>query len=534
MLTLAQAFFEAFNEIDDKFVVEAIEYQCRKTKRIQLKWVVVAAAVIVGLTAVAMAANFLGIKDLLLPSKQANLSDNEIIQTMPVGETISLSGYMNTPESRALAEWTAFLERYDSDGAILDSAGNHLDESMRRYVGYLVYTQEMADELERIADKYGLKLHTEQFDLFAYPELLASCEGYLGQNRGAATYMYEDGSFHVDGTASIADFGIVDFQLQRCVRGTLHDVTLSIMDVADYQEWEYKTSCGTSVVLALGIGKALILADLDDSFVTVNCLAGTNSGMTAEHLEELADSFDFTKLDPVVVPDLADIPDDTAPVGTPASAYTTARKTYAAVLRELLYTNILPDGTQAERLGDEDMSLNRFAVLDVSGDEKEELILLFTTAITAGQRGMVIAFDETYTGIARPVSIPLDEYPMLIFYDNGYIMANAAHNQTWGELLPYTLYDDNFSVVAYVSSQDKHIMEAAGKGDEYPDAIDVSGTGTVYQVGFPYGSDTSAGVYFWDAAEYEAWLERTLGEAKELMIPYQALTEENISRMESQ
>lgn len=103
-------------------------------------------------------------------------------------------------------------------------------------------------------------------------------------------------------------------------------------------------------------------------------------------------------------------------------------------------------------------------------------------------------------------------------------------------LWPYTLYDgvtDTGSIIpiADVSSQDRSIMEAAGKGDEYPDAIDVSGTGTVYQVGFRYGSGLDAGTVLWDAAEYEAWLERTLGSGR--TIPYQALTEENIARMES-
>lgn len=36
-----------------------------------------------------------------------------------------------------------------------------------------------------------------------------------------------------------------------------------------YQEWQYQTSRGISATLALGPGRALILADLSDSFMTI-------------------------------------------------------------------------------------------------------------------------------------------------------------------------------------------------------------------------------------------------------------------------
>ena len=63
------------------------------------------------------------------------------------------------------------------------------------------------------------------------------------------------------------------------------------------------------MTLALGPAKALLLADLGDSFVTLNVLAGTetdpddifSSGPISEkELETLADSFDFTVLTPAV------------------------------------------------------------------------------------------------------------------------------------------------------------------------------------------------------------------------------------------
>ena len=508
-----------FGQIDEKFIAEAAPGKTMNKRRGWRSMTIIAACVclLVSLSIVAYATNLFGLRDLLLPMGQTDQTNNEHMQIFPEHPRLSLSGYMNTPESQALSEWRAFLNQYDKDHTIPNSGSDHLDESIQRYVCYSVYTKEMADELERIASKYGLKLHTQIFDLVAHPELLTPCEGYLGENQGFATYMYEDGSFHVDGIASAPNFGTVDFQLQRSVRGTFHDITLSLVNITDYQEWEYETIHKVPVVLALGPSRALVLADLDDSFVIISFLTGTNNGLTGTTLENLADSFDLSKLDPVVVPDLADIANTSIPTGVPASENTTARKTYAAVLRDLLNNGILPDGTLAE-CSEQNMSINQFAVLDVTGNKREELVLLYTTTETDEQRGMVVSFEETYTGVSRPVSIRIDEAPMLTFYDNGYIVATASDNQTWGELQPYTLY--------------RSIADAY---DSITVVADVSGSGTLYQVSFYYGADDMfEGVYFWDVTEYEAWLADTLGNAQERTIPYLSLTEENIAWMESQ
>lgn len=527
MLTWAQMLSDSMNEIGDQYIMEAMEYQCRKASRIRLGWVLIAAALLVGLLSSALAVRYFGLWDLALPPVQSGR-----MGSIPERVTLTLSGYMDTPESQAFAEWKAFLDGYDGDHAILDAVGNTIQEELRPYLRYNVYTQEMADELERIAAKYGLKLHTQTYDLFAHPELLDSCEGYLGENQGYATYMFEDGSFHVDGSAYAEGFGEVGYQLSRYVRGSLHEISLTLLNFDSYQEWGYQTACGVPVLLALGDARALILADMEDSFVNVLCLAGEDDGLTREQVEALADSFDFSVLDPVVVPALADVLDASQPLNAAASERTTARATYAAVLRELLYSGVLPDGTPVDTEG-WDLSENRFAVLDMDGDGAEELVLLYTTAITAGRRGMVIAFDGTYTGSGTPISIRLACYPNLEFLLSGYIKVRASHNQTLSELWPYDLYDMDGNQVAIVSAQDQAVMEAAGVGEEYPEGYDLSGSGRVYSVLFTYASRWGSGSRFWDETEYRAWYDEICG-WQAVNIPYLALTENNISSMEMQ
>ena len=84
--------------------------------------------------------------------------------------------------------------------------------------------------------------------------------------------------------------------------------TLNVIDAMSYQEWQYQTSRGISATLALGPGRALILADLPDSFMTIIILAGSTDGLTRDLLEELADSFDLSKLTPIVLPESLYIP----------------------------------------------------------------------------------------------------------------------------------------------------------------------------------------------------------------------------------
>lgn len=131
---------------------------------------------------------------------------------------------------------------------------------------------------------------------------------FLGENRTNSTYMYEDGTFKFDGEIDLPEYGLLDYQFMRCVRGSLTDVILNVGNVEAYQEWTYSTACGISVTLALGPDKALVIANLPDSFVTINVLAGTETSeydifssgpFMAEDLERFADSFDFSVLTPV-------------------------------------------------------------------------------------------------------------------------------------------------------------------------------------------------------------------------------------------
>jgi len=295
----------------------------RKKNHVVRKVVLLAAVVCILAGTVAAAREWMTLRDLeikvpvTVPAEGSGSASasQPVMEEVPTG-LISLAGYMDTPESRALQEWEAFLSTYD-DGGALARIGNNPTGFEDKYGMYLVYTQAMADKMDEITAKYGLALHKKMYmipghgwnDVLQGTLLPTAVRNYAG-------YMYEDGTFHFDGDLDIPDYGRLDFQFDRSVRGSFSDVVLNVRDVADYTQWAYTTACGQEVTLALGSTKGLIFVDLKDSFVVVNVLAGTETSpydvfssgpLSATDLEALADSIDFTVLTPVIRPDTLDM-----------------------------------------------------------------------------------------------------------------------------------------------------------------------------------------------------------------------------------
>lgn len=312
---------EVFSQIQPAREFDLEELYMKKTNRNMARKIVCIAAVIAVLTSLcltAYAVNLFGLRDLLLPQKQE-------VQDSYAADMISLAGFADTPESRATAEWWAFLSSYDPGP--LD---NSIFGAGTSYVYYQVYDQTMADKLDEITAKYGLKLHTGMVDDLYTDEALCDQVGgdFLGENRAYGAYMYEDGTFKFDGELELDGYGHLDYQFQRCVRGSFTDILLNIGNIDDYTEWTHTTRNGTPVTLALSGYKAVIIANLPDSFVTINVLAGTETpasdifsagSFAAEDLERFADSFDFSILTPARPAD-PDLPRPTLDevLGTPA------------------------------------------------------------------------------------------------------------------------------------------------------------------------------------------------------------------------
>ncbi len=112
-------------------------------------------------------------------------------------------------------------------------------------------------------------------------------------------YLYEDGTFHMEGRAKYKgqELCVTDYQLMRTMKGSFNPVTLNVGVIEEYREKNYFTKNEENVLLANSSTKALIIAEREESYIVVNVLgdlASDSFQVSDEMLEELADAFDFS------------------------------------------------------------------------------------------------------------------------------------------------------------------------------------------------------------------------------------------------
>lgn len=220
--------------------------------------------------------------------------------TFPEREFISLQGYADSPEFQATGEWLEFEDGYDRDFSIVTAFDEEVkrtgvDPFEEKYGAYLIYSQEMADKVDEITAKYNLQLHKNLSDCDT--DIVREKFGNVfSEEVFGAGYMYDDGTFQLDGT-----YKNIEFQIRRCMRGYFDTVYLNVGNIDNYEQWTYETKDGYTVYLGIrSDGHAVISIDLEDSFVSMNIMpwdSDLNQVIhTREELEDLVDQIDFSLL----------------------------------------------------------------------------------------------------------------------------------------------------------------------------------------------------------------------------------------------
>ena len=234
------------------------------------------------------------------PEEEMPVDESGESYAMPEREFISLQGYVDSPEYQATAEWVKFEESYDRDFSIVNEYDAECKRTGEDYYGekyptYGIYSQEMADKVDSILAKYGLKLHTGWND--GNYELFRERFGdiWTADVKGVG-YFYDDGTFQFDAT-----YKNVEFQIRRCMRGYFDTVYLNAGNINNFEQWTYVTKDGITVNIAMSAdGRAIISADLENSFVSLNVLpwdSDLNEVVhTREELEDLVDHIHFAQL----------------------------------------------------------------------------------------------------------------------------------------------------------------------------------------------------------------------------------------------
>lgn len=168
---------------------------------------------------------------------------------------------------------------------------------------------------------------------------------------------------------------------------------------------------------------------------------------------------------------------------------------------------------------------NKYAIYDVDGDGRQELIISYLTASMAGMWECIFDYNPETDEVSREFL----EFPALTYYDNGIIKAEWSHNQGKGpDFWPFTLYSydsdtDSYIEIGAVDTWDKKYFPQNNDGTPFPDDADIDGDGIVYTIRDGGVGDESFYKIWQDGAEYEKWYQSIVGEGSELSIPWKVL-----------
>lgn len=474
-----------------------------------------------------------------IPSCEANPDVQSISSEM-----ISLQGFAGTPGYQAAKEWQDFLRTYDTDGTLRRKADAEGYREPADYEDYICYTQQMQDKIDEICQKYGLELLGPTMmpgDVRSVLDALG-IDSILAQSTVAVTnlypgYYYRGGTFALEGETVFAPGSSlwndpIVFQYRCVMKNVFDGVFLTVGSADDYDQWNYTLSDGTSVLLAAGPEKGLMIVDKPDYFVTVNVLpyageipGGEQRGVRAA-MEQFADVFCFDYA-PHKAETAAPVPSEEAPF----TADTPTGRAYQKALRTIhdkLCWPELPDAGQILLLEPGTIEDELFAIFDVDGDGQEELLVSVSNTYTAGMREIIYGYDPQNGGVRIEADcfVAVNHYP-------GLLMVDSSHNQGYGGdiIWPYTImqYDevaDEYRVAFMVDGWCKEIAAFDPyTGMAYPEEIDTERDGYVYLI------TENAQTRIVNRADYWKWQAQVFSGKDALTIPWQTLTGANIDAL---
>lgn len=195
-----------------------------------------------------------------------------------------------------------------------------------------------------------------------------------------------------------------------------------------------------------------------------------------------------------------------------------ARSAYTQVLEDLLQRNTPPDGSDLSAVYDR--QFRYFSLADINADGQEELILY---DLEIRGYGYVLGYDQD----TAQVKILLEGPSTMEFYHNGAVKVPDVDYPGNHSIYLYQPQVDSYQQIAFVTSWVEALDPTDENGNPYPTQIDVSQTGTVYEVETPdsHGADPM------DLSDYLAWEEEIIPASQRLTLNFRFLSQENIDAL---
>lgn len=301
---------------------------------------------------------------------------------------ISLRGYPGSPNQLATREWYDFEKTYDPQKQLMvDDQPEGVDHS--HYYAYGCYTTEMAEKVDEIAAKYGLKLLSPETVVQRYQmDIMFEALGIkdvchsekTAKVTSGAGYFYPEGNFKYEFDLFLP---MADGETSPMISAYMlyakkdyFDPDYQRIDAELFEEWTYTTSDGHEILVAMSSWGGYLFGETEDAYLTVSLqMAGffkkqDTEGWNRRCMEQAAEAINFS-LAPRV-PDMTELAEKLAQAEAAHEAELAAaaeknrqtHSTYAGAIQKYL------DGSV-------EWPYNReyYALVDVTGDGEPELLL---------------------------------------------------------------------------------------------------------------------------------------------------------------
>lgn len=263
-------------QLEDNLLLEAMHPQRKSPRRFSAA----AAALLCILAISACGAKLFGIRDLHMP--------------LPSGTYVTMAGVQGSPEYLALQEWETRCPRRQQ--------GPAEEDPIHHQYGACSYSAKKI--LDEILEKYALAPYDQWTAVYdGDPQSLydaVGLEGFLpesrAQRRGTSDPDLPGCSLRNNGTiytysdiTSLPDGTLVPYELNNSAKGYMPVFLRFSMDPDTTEQWHYRTTSGTQVLLCLSPSGAFIIADLPGSFLCIN----TSAPLTRDSLETFANLFRY-------------------------------------------------------------------------------------------------------------------------------------------------------------------------------------------------------------------------------------------------
>ena len=285
----------------------------KKTKPILIAAIIGLMVLMMGCALIAFSLQDMKIGEYAYGSGEILDSDGNVIkETVFKKDVISLQGLTNSPGQLAAKEWFEFEREYDQDYSLSIEAEKNGFHAPDEYDAYDPYTQEMIDKVDEIAHKYGLKLAGAEYTVQQWENSILL--GALGledvhhaqdglEMEYLCGYFYACGNFNLEFVMTLTgDENQWAYEIPGSMRyydkEYLDTITFSI-DAKDYEQWNYVTEDGTTVLIVMYSNIARIFCDREDAFVSVFLYTDYIHSsdkveyMTHRDVELVADAMDF-------------------------------------------------------------------------------------------------------------------------------------------------------------------------------------------------------------------------------------------------